>query len=85
MLLAAYCLLPTDCQRRDILGEIGILFDGLVETFSGSLSFSGDSSLNLGICPGLAVGLQGTIGTLSSFLGSRYSHHVDVLLYWRTE
>ena len=85
MLLSANCLLPTDCQRRDYLGEVGILFDCLVETLSGSLSFGGDFSLNLGICPGLAVGLQGTIGTLSSFLGSRYSHHVDVLLSWRTE
>ena len=85
MLLTAYCLLPTDFQGRDCLGEVGILFDGMVETLSGSLSFGGDSSLGLGICPGLAVGLQGTLGALSSFLGSRYSHHVDVLLSWRTE
>ena len=85
MLLSAYCLLPTDCQRRDILGEVGILFDGLVETLSGSLSFGGDSSLGLGICPGLAVGLQGTIGTLPSFIDRCHPHHVDVLLSWRAE
>ena len=57
MLLSAYCLLPTDCQRRDTLGEVGILFDCLVGTLTDPFSFRGNLALDLGIRSGVAMGL----------------------------
>jgi len=81
MLLTAYCLLLTDFQGRDTLGEVGILFDCLVEAFSSPLSFGWDSSVDLGIRVGVATGLQWPARALSSFIGGRHLDHVDGLLF----
>ena len=81
MLLTAYCLLPTDCQGRDTRGEVGILFEGLVETLSSPFSFRGDSSIDPGIRAGVAMGLPWPARTLSSCIGGRHLDHVDGLLF----
>jgi hypothetical protein len=57
MLVSAYCLLPTDCQRRDTLGEVGILFECLVATLSDPLSFGRNASIDFRICSGMAMGI----------------------------
>lgn len=60
--------------------KIETLLCGLVETLSDPFSFSGTPSLDLGICPGLAMGLQRTLRTLCVFDYSGHSHYVDDLL-----
>jgi len=57
MLLSACCLLPTHCQARDHIEEIGFLFDGVVETLSGPLSFRRNPSIDFGIRSGMAMGV----------------------------
>jgi hypothetical protein len=57
MLLTAYCLLPSDFQGRNSLGEVGILFDGLVEALPGSLSFRRNPSIDFRVCSGMAMGV----------------------------
>jgi hypothetical protein len=44
-------------QRRDHIEEVGLLFDCLVETLTGSFSFRGDFAFDLRFCVGLALGL----------------------------
>lgn len=72
-------------KRRDNIGEVGRLFDGLVEALQNPISFCWDSSLDLRICAGVATGLQRPIWTLPSFIGGSHSYHVDDLLSWRME
>jgi len=81
MLLSAYCLLPTDCKRRDHIEEVGLLFDCLVETFSSSFPLSRDPADDLRICPGLAMGLHRTDQTLPALVNGNHFDHVDDLLF----
>ncbi len=80
MLLSAYCLLPTDCKRRDHIEEIGFLSISLVEALTDSFSFRGHSPIDIRIYLGMALGLQRTLRTLSAFYSGGHPHHVDDLL-----
>ena len=85
MLLSAYCLLLTDSKRRDHIEEIGFLFGGLVGALAGSFSFRGNSASNLGIYPGLALGLWRTVQTVSACWDRGGPRHVDDVLPGRME
>lgn len=56
-----------------------------METLTGSFSFRGASPVDLGVYPGVAMGLQRALGTLCAFYDGSYPHHVDDLLYGRME
>jgi hypothetical protein len=61
--------------------EVGLLFGSLVETLQSSFPFGGDSPFDLGIRPGMAMGLQRSIRTLLAFIGGGHPDYVDDLLF----
>ena len=79
-------LLPTNYfmlslfKRRDNIGEVGPLFNGLVETLKSPISFHWNPSTHLRICVSMAMGVQRTIRALCAFHPSGHSCHVDELL-----
>jgi len=68
-------------QRRDHIEEVGLLFDCLVETLTGSFSFRGDFAFDLRLCLSMALGLQRPFRSLCVFNHGSHSHHVDDLLF----
>ena len=48
-----------------------------METLTGSISFGGASPVDLGVYPGVAMGLQRAFRTLCAFYGGGHPHHVD--------
>ena len=57
----------------------------MVEALKSPFSFCRDSSLDLRICTGVAMGLQRPIGTLSPFNDGSHSYYVDDVFSWRME
>ncbi len=85
MLLAAYCLLPTDCQRRDILEKLGYYLTAWWKLSRVPFLSVGILPLILGFVLAWRWGYKGPLGLYLLSSGRRHSHHVDVLLSWRKE